>query len=105
MSAWYPLVRNLYAFSTRFGVSTSPSRLGSSPRSASSFLIKSCIALFYISALTAQSADQFYADRVNLSSARRAAGIWRAELAGGGPGALHAAGKQALADEWPARKW
>jgi tetratricopeptide (TPR) repeat protein len=90
----------LYAFSTRFGVSTSPSRLGSSPRSTSSFLIKSCIVLFYISALTAQSADQLYADRVNLSSARRAADIWRAELAGGGPGAFDAGWKLARADYW-----
>src|SRR5258705_2299596 len=100
MAAWYPLVRNLYAFSTRFGVSTSPSRFGSSPRSASSFLIKSCIVLFYISAVTAQSADQLYADRVNLASARAAADIWRAELAGGGPGAFDAAWKLARADYW-----
>src|SRR5919198_5793459 len=49
MSASYPLVRNLNAFSTRFGVSRSPSRVGSSPISASSRLIRSCIALFYIS--------------------------------------------------------
>jgi tetratricopeptide (TPR) repeat protein len=41
-----------------------------------------------------------YADRVNLSSARRAAGIWRAELAGGGPGAFDAAWKLARADYW-----
>ena len=93
MSALYPLVRNLYAFSTRFGVSRSPSRSGSSPRSVSSLLIASCILLFYILALTAQSADQpardsrsaeaerLYADRANLASARRAADIWRAALA------------------------
>src|SRR2546428_8529184 len=49
MSASYPLVRNLDAFSTRFGVSRRPSRAGSSPISASSFLISSCIVLFYIS--------------------------------------------------------
>jgi tetratricopeptide (TPR) repeat protein len=36
-------------------VSTSPSRLGSSPSSASSCLIKSCIVLFYISTLGAPS--------------------------------------------------
>ena len=112
MSASYPLVKNLYAFSTRFGVSTSPSRLGSSPRSASSFLIRSCILLFYIPALTAQSADpssraarvdeasQLYADRANLASARRAAEIWRAELAAGGPGAFDAARKLGRADYW-----
>jgi tetratricopeptide (TPR) repeat protein len=41
-----------------------------------------------------------YADRVNLSSARRAAGIWRTELAGGGPGAFDAAWKLARADYW-----
>src|ERR1043166_5993246 len=103
MSASYPLVKNLYAFSTRFGVSTSPSRLGSSPRSASSFLIRSCILLFYIPVLTAQSADpsraarateasQLYANRADLASARRAADIWRAELARGGPDAFDAAG-------------
>src|SRR5438874_7847611 len=100
MSAWYPLVKNLYAFSTRFGVSTSPSRLGSSPRSASSFLIKSCIVLFYIPALMAQSADQLYADRANLASAKRAADMWRAELAAGGAGAFDAARKLGRADYW-----
>ena len=63
MSASYPLVRNLYAFSTRFGVSRRPSRAGSSPRSASSFLISSCILLFYIPLASAQSPDALYADR------------------------------------------
>src|SRR4030081_2731808 len=91
MSALYPLVRNLYAFSTRFGVSTSPSRPGSSPRSASSFLMRSCILLLYISGVGAQSppsrgarfgeAERLYADRANLASARRAADIWFAALA------------------------
>jgi tetratricopeptide (TPR) repeat protein len=81
MSAPYPLVRNLYAFSTRFGVSRSPSRAGFSPRSASSCLISSCIFLFYISAAAAQSADELYADRANLASARRAAAIWSGQLA------------------------
>ena len=78
-TASYPLVRNLYAFSTRFGVSRRPSRVGSSPNSASSFLIRSCILLFYIPALGAQSADALYADRANLASARSAAEIWRAQ--------------------------
>ena len=82
MSASYPLVRNLYAFSTRFGVSRSPSRSGSSPRSVSSFLITSCILLFYIPALAAQSADSLYADRANLASARQSADLWSAALAG-----------------------
>src|SRR5438445_9795156 len=48
MSASYPLVRNLSAFSTRFGVWRNPSRLGSSPSSPSSCLMSSCILLFYI---------------------------------------------------------
>jgi len=83
----------LYAFSTRFGVSRRPSRSGSSPRSVSSFLIASCILVFYIPASRAQSADppsresrvgeaeRLYADRANLASARRAAAIWREALA------------------------
>src|SRR5712671_6619879 len=110
MSAWYPLVRNLYAFSTRFGVSSSPSRLGFSPRSASSFLIRSCILLFYISGLAAQSAppsreprvgeaERLYADRANLASARRAAEIWAAALAAN-PRDFEAAWKLARADYW-----
>ena len=45
-------------------------------------------------------ADQLYADRANLSSARRAADIWRIELAGGGSGAFDAASKLARADYW-----
>src|SRR5207244_3077146 len=94
-----------------FGVSASPSRLGSSPSSASSCLIRSCILLFYISTLTAQpaqrardasstEADRLYADRANLSSARRAATSWREELAAGGSGAFDAAWKLARADYW-----
>src|SRR4029450_2850085 len=100
MFASYPLVRNLYAFSTRFGVSRSPSRVGSSPRSASSFLIRSCISLFYICALAAQpgEADALYADRANLASARRAAEMWRAQMVEGGPAAFDAAWKLARAD-------
>jgi tetratricopeptide (TPR) repeat protein len=63
-------------------VSFRPSRSGSSPRSISIFLIASCIFLFYIPAAAAQSADpeRLYAERANLASARRAAGIWRAAL-------------------------
>ncbi len=111
ISALYPLVRNLYAFSTRFGVSRSPSRIGSSPRSVSSFLIASCILLFYISALAAQSpdppsrdarlgeADRLYADRANQASARRAAEAWSAALAAD-PRDFDAAWKLARVDYW-----
>lgn len=99
MSAPYPLVRNLYAFSTRFGVSRSPSRVGSSPRSASSFLIRSCIALFYISVPAAQSPDALYADRANLSSARQAADLWARAVAAN-PHDYDAAWKLARADYW-----
>src|SRR3982751_6067027 len=99
MSASYPLVRNLYAFSTRFGVSRSPSRAGSSPISASSFLISSCIVLFYISIVSGQSADALYADRANLASARKAAEAWTEQLAKD-PKSFEAAWKLARADYW-----
>jgi len=99
MFASYPLVRNLYAFSTRFGVSRSPSRAGSSPMLASSCLISSCICLFYISALAAQSADELYADRANLASARRAAAIWTSEVSADARN-FEAAWKLARADYW-----
>jgi tetratricopeptide (TPR) repeat protein len=85
---------------TRFGVSRSPSRSGSSPIAASSCLISSCIALFYIST-AAQSADALYAARSNLASARQAAAIWKGELAkDGGPAAFEAAWKLARANYW-----
>src|SRR5262245_8496244 len=84
MSARYPLVRNVSAFSTRLGVFSSPSRSGFSPSSARSVLIKSCICLFYISTIAAsvraQDADRLYEDRANLASARQAADIWTREL-------------------------
>src|SRR4051794_5362221 len=87
MSAAYPLVRNLRAFSTRFGVFTRPSRAGSSPSSASSFVTRSCIVLLYIPlfavALAAQDADALYAERMNPASARRAAEIWSAQASSG----------------------
>jgi tetratricopeptide (TPR) repeat protein len=80
----------LSAFSTRVGVRRSPSRSGSSPSSASSFRISSCICLFYISLSAAPAvaqehtaavtADALYADRANLESARRAAAAWMADL-------------------------
>jgi hypothetical protein len=62
--------------------------------------MRSCIVLFYISTLAAQSADSLYADRVNLTSARRAADLWRAQLAAGGPASFEAAWKLARADYW-----
>jgi tetratricopeptide (TPR) repeat protein len=51
----------------------------------SSCLIKSCIGLFYLCITAvpahAQSAATLYGDRADLSSARRAADLWRAALA------------------------
>src|SRR5687768_4630235 len=103
MFAVYPLVRNVSAFSTRLGVFTRPSRSGSSPRSASSFRIRSCIFLFYICASAAlaqaQTADDLYADRLNLESARRAAELWSAELAEN-PKSFEAAWKLARVSYW-----
>ncbi len=111
MSASYPLVRNRYAFSTRFGVSRSPSRSGSSPKSANSFLIASCILIFYIPAATAQSADppsrdarfgqaeRLYGERANLVNARRAADLWTAALASNARD-FDAAWKLARAQYW-----
>jgi tetratricopeptide (TPR) repeat protein len=49
--------------------------------------------------LTAQSADSLYADRANLESARRAAGIWQQALASD-PRNFEAAWKLARADYW-----
>src|SRR5205807_3464873 len=94
-----PLVRNLSAFSTCFGVLRSPSRVGSSPSSASRFLINSCIFVLYISGLGAQSADALYADRANLASARQAAAAWQAQL-GSNSQDFDAAWKLARADYW-----
>ena len=64
-------------------------------------MIASCILLFYIPALTAQSADpdRLYGDRVNLASARRAADIWSAALAADARD-FDAAWKLARADYW-----
>jgi tetratricopeptide (TPR) repeat protein len=92
-------VRKVNAFSTRFGVSARPSRAGSSPSSASSFLISSCIVLFYLSAAAAQSPDALYADRANLASARQAAAAWTSQLAAN-PASFEAAWKLARADYW-----
>src|ERR1700687_4258689 len=103
MSASYPLVKNRYAFSTRFGVSSRPSRLGFSPISASSFLMRSCISLMYICACAslaiAQTADALYADRTNLASAKKAAQIWAAALAAN-PKDFEAAWKLSRVDYW-----
>jgi hypothetical protein len=62
--------------------------------------MRSFICLFYICGLSAQSADSLYADRENLASARRAADLWRAQLAAGGPAAFDTAWKLARADYW-----
>src|SRR5215475_3557612 len=103
MSALYPLVRNFSAFSTRLGVSLSPSRSGSSWSSARSFLIKSCILTLYISlsagAARAQNADELYADRENLASARRAACLWVTQLTQE-PKNFEAAWKLSRVDYW-----
>src|SRR5436190_6158210 len=103
MSASYPLVRNRSAFSTRLGVSRRPSRVGSSPSSASRRRTNSCIVLLYIWAcaltLTAQTADALYADRGNLASAKSAGEIWRAAY-GSNPQDYEAAWKLARADYW-----
>src|SRR5689334_6418186 len=104
MSAAYPLVRNLRAFSTRFGVFTRPSRDGSSPSSASSLLTRSCILLLYIplfaASLAAQDPDALYADRANLASARQAVDIWSARVAAGGSTAFESAWKLARVCYW-----
>src|SRR5262245_6049449 len=101
MSARYPLVRNVSAFSTRVGVLSSPSRPGSSPSSASRFRISSRICLLYICGFTqlvaVQSADGLYRDRANLESARKAAETWRTELSQN-PSAFEPAWKLARAD-------
>src|SRR5436190_20809163 len=104
MSAPYPPVRNRYARSTRAGVSTNPSRAGSSPISASNLLISSCILLFYfhlsaVATPSAQSADALYANRRDFESARRAAEMWRADLARD-PRAFEAAWKLSRASYW-----
>src|SRR4029078_4140525 len=119
MSARYPLVRNSYAFATRRGVFTSPARSGSSPISASSFLINSCICLLYISSFAApchaaprrghdraqvagSHPDALYAERSNVESARRAADIWAAvvEQNSKSPSAFVAAWKLSRACYW-----
>jgi tetratricopeptide (TPR) repeat protein len=84
-------------------VFSNPSRPGSSPRSASILLMRSCILLLYICSFDATAhaevADDLYADRANLASARRAADIWSAELARN-PQQFDVAWKLARADYW-----
>jgi hypothetical protein len=66
-------------------------------------VISSCIFLFYICVpaglAAAQSADDLYADRLNLASARRAADLWAAELKQN-PKSFDAAWKLARACYW-----
>jgi tetratricopeptide (TPR) repeat protein len=84
-------------------VSSRPSRVGSSPSSASSRLISSCILIFYICLFDArphaQAPDALYAGRANLASARQAVDLWAGELARN-PQAFDAAWKLARADYW-----
>jgi len=68
--------------------------------------MRSCIFLFYICALAAlprparaDQADDFYANRTDLASAKRAADLWRAALAAD-PRSFEAAWKLARADYW-----
>lgn len=104
MSVSYPLVKNLSVFSTRRGVSRKPSRLGSSPSSASRFLMLSCMAAFYPglspSALAAPPGpatplaqastawatadpDALYSGRADIVKAKQAAEIWSRRSADG----------------------
>jgi hypothetical protein len=84
-------------------VPSRPSRSGSSPSSASSRLIRSCIALFYISIAAgpaaAQDADALYADRANLASATAASTLW-AEAFKKDPRDFDAAWKLARVSYW-----
>jgi tetratricopeptide (TPR) repeat protein len=61
--------------------------------------MRSCILLFYLSHLSAQSADALYADRANVASARHAVEMWARTIAGD-PGNFDAAWKLARADYW-----
>ena len=99
MSVSYPLVRNRRDFSTRLGVSRRPSRVGSSPSSASSLRIVSCILAFYLAPAAAlggtpqvvsqtpvkitANPDELYAARVDVGKAKAAADIWQQRAADG----------------------
>ena len=87
MSAVYPLVRNLSAFSTRSGVRASPSRVGSSPSSSSSCRMTFCMAVFYILlfalpglAAAQTDPDALYKERANPARAKQAAALWEMRL-------------------------
>src|SRR4029078_7815288 len=92
MSAPYPLVRKRSDFSTSFGVSLKPSRSGSSPSSCRSAATRSCIRALHpiglvmraaavaFPARAAEDPDALYANRTDLTSARRAAAIWQAGI-------------------------
>jgi tetratricopeptide (TPR) repeat protein len=96
-------VRNFSAFSTRFGVRTRPSRVGSSPSSTSKRRIISCIVSFYLLCFApfaaAQDPDALYADREHLESATQAEAIWAARLASN-PNDFESAWKLARARYW-----
>ncbi len=100
MSASYPLVRNVKRLLDALRrVRADLPASGSSPSAASSFLISSCIVLFYLSTAAAQSPDALYADRAHLESARQAAAAWSTALAND-PANFEAAWKLARADYW-----
>src|SRR5262245_51901778 len=127
MSASYPPVRNLRAFSTRSGVLTSPSRSGSSPSSLSIRLIRSCTFVFYIalfvpplakgliipcaacvsrfaaqtsgSTVSQEDPDALYRNRADMAQARKAADIWGARLMAN-PNDFESAWKLARIDYW-----
>ena len=50
--------------------------------------------------MAADEADQLYADRTNLASARKAVDLWRTASAANGPDAFDASWKLARADYW-----
>src|ERR1700683_1477097 len=105
MSVSYPLVRNRRDFSTRRGVSRRPSRLGSSPSSASMARIVSCILAFYFAVTTSPLAaapqaaaapapqtadpwatadpDALYSQRADIVKAKQAAEVWARRSADG----------------------
>ena len=88
MSAAYPLVRNLSAFSTRSGVRISPSRLASSPSATISWWMRAGMCFFSIAVCCVPAAthaqadpDALYRQRAHLERAREAAAIWESRLA------------------------
>src|SRR5579863_3086665 len=92
MSVSYPLVRKRSDFSTRRGVSRRPSRATSSPSSASSVRMVSCMLAFYLAVgaglaaaaprvgqapATSPDPDVLYAARADLAKAKEAEDIWQ----------------------------